>query len=108
MQSSSPTADDQSWNYFESFQNFGSMLSDDERQNLKALGEKFYADIDMVKFKPKPAEEYDPKQDPIAMESERYERMMVQELVSALNSGLAFDDFTPEEQSLFKKYHDRD
>ena len=98
---------EEDWNYFQTLQNnLGSMLSEGEKENLKALGEKFYADIDMEKYKPLPVDPTSVNAAAVSepMDSHVYEVLLVSELERALKSGLPFEELSENEQSLFKKY----
>ncbi len=88
-------------NYFDSIQNLGSMLSDEQKEDLKTMGEKFYGSIDMDQYRPVPAEEAQPEK---IFSQEQLERIQYGQLLVALNSGLLEEDLTPEESEILKKY----
>jgi hypothetical protein len=74
------------------------MLSDEQKDDLKKMGEKFYQDIDMDKYRPVPAEDAVPIENLIDLDH----RKMIQ-IQKALDSGLQWEDLTEEEQSLMRK-----
>lgn len=88
--------------FFDNLQNMGSMLSDEQKDNLKAIGEKYYGNMDMEKYKPTPKEEA--KDDLFSVDY--LERVKYQQLCKALDSGLLEDDLTPDELEILKKYSD--
>lgn len=87
-------------NFFEDIQNMGNILSEDEKLNLKQMGEKFYGNIDMEKYKPTPKEEL--KNDFIHDEN-TLERIKYVQLQKAVQSGLSIEDFTDEELQIWDK-----
>jgi hypothetical protein len=88
-------------NYFDSVQNLGSMLTDEQKEDLRLKGEQFYGSIDMDQYRPVPTEEAQPEK---IFTSEQLERIQYGQLVVALNSGLLEDDLTAEELEILKKY----
>lgn len=88
--------------FFDSLQNMSSMLSDDQKKDLKEMGEKFYRDIDMEKYRPVPTEEAVSLEELVGVEFQ--ERLQVQQIQKALDSGLQWDDLSEDEQLLLKKY----
>jgi len=86
-------------NYFNHLQNMGSMISDEQKADLKRMGERFYENIDMEKFKPVPTEE--------ASGHEFTEDFALlvkyKQLKRAIESGLRDEDLTEEEQEIIRK-----
>lgn len=79
----------------------GPMLSDEQKADLKQMGEQFYASIDMDKYQPRLADdthrELLPDQD--AVDHIRY-----LQLQRALESGLREDDLSDDERDLLSRY----
>lgn len=92
-------------NFFDNLDNMGSMLSDEQKQDMKAMGEKFYGSIDVDHYKPIPAD--DPRRDELFPE-DALERMQFIQLRKAIDSGLLLEDFTKDEMQIFKKYHNKE
>jgi hypothetical protein len=82
-------------------ENIGSMLTDEQKADLKAMGEKFYGSIDMEKYKPVPVDEV--KGDDLFSEKDilyiKYKQLKV-----AMNSGLLYEDLTQEELDIYNKF----
>lgn len=78
----------------------GSMLSDEQKEDMKKIGEKFYGPIDMEKYKPVPKDEA--KED--LFDIEYLERAKYVQLCKAMDSGLLEEDLTPDELEILKKY----
>lgn len=86
--------------FFDTLENFGGILSDEQKEDMRKIGERFYGSIDMDKYKPIPKEEA--KED--VFEIEYLERTKYNQLRKALDSGLLEEDLTPDELEIFKKY----
>jgi hypothetical protein len=43
--------------FFNNLQNLGGMLSDEQKEDMRKMGEKFYGPIDMDKYRPIPKDE---------------------------------------------------
>lgn len=89
--------------FFDNLQNMGSMLSDEQKEDLKSIGEKYYGNMDMDKYKPVPKDEA--KEDDL-FSVDYLERVKYQQLCKALDSGLLEEDLTPDELEILKKYSD--
>lgn len=77
------------------------MLSDEQKDELKKLGEKFYRDIDMEKYRPVPSEEAVPLEELIG--TEYREKIQIEHIKRALQSGLSEEDLSSEERSLLNR-----
>jgi hypothetical protein len=86
--------------FFDNLDNLSGMLSDEQKEDMKRIGERFYGPIDMEKYKPIPKEEA--KDD--LFDTHYLERVKYAQLCTALNSGLLEEDLTPDEIEIFKKY----
>jgi len=86
--------------FFNNLENMGSMLSDEQKEDMKKIGEKFYGPIDMEKYKPVPKDEA--KED--LFDIEYLEHAKYVQLCKAMDSGLLEDDLTPDELEILKKY----
>ncbi len=77
------------------------MLSDDQKEDMRQMGERFYGSIDMDKYRPRPAEElkHDDWLDP-----QHHEKILFVQLQRAMDSGLRMEDLDDEERALFEKY----
>lgn len=79
----------------------GIVLSEEQKEEYRKMGEKFYGNIDMDKFKPTPTEHASHiENNMIDSELIAYGR-----LLKAIESGLLADDFSDEEMEIYKKYH---
>ena len=78
----------------------GSLLTDEQREDLKQMGEKFYGSIDMEKYKPIPTDEY--KSDLFTENDVKW--MEYKKLVIAINSGLMIEDITEDEKNLLNEF----
>lgn len=85
-------------NYFDHLQNMGSMLSDEQKDDLKKMGEKFYGSIDMEKYKPVPTEEFNQE----SFSEDFIMSVKYSQLKKALDSGLLEEDLTEEEREILK------
>lgn len=90
-------------NYFDYLQNMGSMMSDDQKADLKRMGERFYENIDMDLYKPVPTEEA--KNDFFSKDMSLFVRY--NQLKRALESGLLEEDLTEEEQEIIRKVENK-
>jgi|688.fasta_scaffold368682_3 hypothetical protein len=86
--------------FFDNLQNLSGMLSDEQKDDLKQMGERFYGPIDMDKYRPVPKEEA--KDDLFSVEY--LERAKYVQLQKAIDSGLLEEDLTPDELEILKKY----
>jgi hypothetical protein len=86
--------------FFDNLENLSGMLSDEQKEDMKRIGERFYGPIDMDKYKPTPKDEA--KDDMVDVEY--LERVKYAQLCKALDSGLLEEDLTSDEIELFKKY----
>jgi hypothetical protein len=86
-------------NYFNHLQNMGSMLSDEQKDDLKKMGEKFYGSIDMEKYKPVPTEEFNQE----SFSEDFVLHVKYNQLQHALESGLLEEDLTEEEREILNK-----
>lgn len=80
----------------------GTLMDDDQKADLKAMGEQFYGSIDMDKYQPKPATEGItnlPEHD-----SEIVDRTRYHQLKKAIASGLQPDDLSDDERELLTKF----
>jgi hypothetical protein len=82
-------------------QNMGSMLSDDQKDDLKKMGERFYGSIDMEKYKPQPVTEGTSRDFP---DQDHVHRIRYQQLKRALCSGLQEEDLSEDERELIEKF----
>lgn len=82
-------------------QNMGAALSDEQKEDLKKMGERFYGSIDMDRYKPKLASEasFDD-----LVDTEQLERIQYHQLQRALDSGLQEDDLSDNERELVRKF----
>jgi hypothetical protein len=87
--------------FFNNLQNLGGMLSDEQKEDMKQMGEKFYGPIDMEKYRPIPKDEA--KEEDL-FDEEYLERMKYIQLRKAIDSGLLEEDLTPDEIEILKKY----
>lgn len=79
--------------------NMGSLLSDEQKEDLQEAGRKFYDSIDIDKFKPIPAEEAKDEQTTL-FDEEHFDRIRYLQLQKALNSGLLETDLDDDERKL--------
>lgn len=82
-------------------QNMGSMLSDDQKEDLKAMGERFYGSIDMDKYKPQLVTEGTTRELP---DESHHQLIRYQQLRRALCSGLREEDLSDDERELLEKF----
>jgi hypothetical protein len=82
-------------------QNMGSMLSDDQKDDLKKMGERFYGSIDMDKYKPQPVIEGMTRDFP---DQDQVHRVRYEQLRRALCSGLREEDLSDDERELLEKF----
>jgi len=87
--------------FFNNLQNLGGMLSDEQKEDMKQMGEKFYGPIDMEKYRPIPKDEA--KEEDL-FDEEYLESMKYIQLRKAIDSGLLEEDLTPDEIEILKKY----
>ena len=80
----------------------GTMMDDDQKADLKRMGEKFYGSIDMDKYQPRLASEA--KDEPL-IDAEIVERMRYIQLKKAIESGLQPEDLSDDERELMEKFH---
>ena len=89
-------------NFFDDVrQNMGSMVSPEQQDDLKQMGERFYGSIDLDKYKPIPADE--------APQGPEYHaddliRLQYYQLKKALDSGLLSEDLTEEERQVIRAF----
>ena len=86
--------------FFNNLDNLGGMLSDEQKEDMKKIGEQFYGPIDMDKYRPIPKEEA--KED--LFDLEYLEHAKYVQLRKAMDSGLLEEDLTPDEIEILKKY----
>lgn len=86
---------------FDDMQNLGAMLTDDQKADLRQMGERFYGSIDMDKYKPVPKDEA-----PAHALTEEHHLLQIQywQLRKALDSGLLEEDLTPDERDTIHAY----
>jgi hypothetical protein len=80
----------------------GTMMNDEQKSDLKAMGEQFYGSIDMDKYQPKLATEGSsnlPEHDAEVVDRTRY-----YQLKKAIASGLQPDDLSEDERELLAKF----
>ena len=82
-------------------QNMGSMLSDDQKDDLKKMGERFYGSIDMDKYKPQPVAEATSRELP---DETHLQHIRYEQLRRALSSGLREEDLSDDERELLDKF----
>lgn len=82
-------------------QNMGSMLSDEQKDDLKKMGERFYGSIDMEKYKPQLTSETPTRDLPDQTE---VQLIRYQQLRRALCSGLREEDLSEDERELLEKF----
>jgi hypothetical protein len=87
--------------FFNNLQNLGGMLSDEQKEDMRKMGEKFYGPIDMDKYRPIPKDEA--KEEDL-FDEEYLERAKYVQLRKAMDSGLLEEDLTPDEIEILKKY----
>jgi hypothetical protein len=87
--------------FFNNLQNLGGMLSDEQKEDMRKMGEKFYGPIDMDKYRPIPKDEA--KEEDL-FDEEYLERAKYVQLRKAIDSGLLEEDLTPDEIEILKKY----
>lgn len=84
-------------------ESIGTMMDEDQKADLKRMGEKFYGSIDMDKYQPRLASEA--KDDPLH-DADIVERMRYVQLQKAIDSGLQVDDLSDDERELIEKFRD--
>lgn len=77
---------------------FGSILSDEQKEDLQEAGRQFYNSIDIDKYKPIPAEEV--KEELPMLDDDHFNRIRFAQLKKALDSGLLEDDLDDDERQL--------
>lgn len=89
-------------------QNMGSMLSDEQKEDLKEMGERFYRDIDMERYKPVPTSAVQEHSAPMHEEDfqgqEHLDRIRYYQLRRALDSGLLEEDLSDGELELVRRF----
>jgi len=86
-------------------ESIGTLMDDDQKADLKRMGEKFYGSIDMDKYQPRLASEA--KDEPL-IDAEIVERMRYIQLKKAIESGLQPEDLSDDERELMEKFHMND
>lgn len=85
--------------YFKQLQHLGENMDEKDKENMKRLGEKFYGNIDMDKYAPKPPNEaVDP------LDNQDIRKIKYFQLEKALISGLLEEDLDDEEKELLKDF----
>lgn len=77
------------------------ILSEEQKEEYKRMGEEFYGNIDMDKYKPIPTE--DGRVETTVGITDP-ELIAYGRLLKAIESGLLVEDFTDEEMEIYKKY----
>lgn len=79
-------------------QSMGSLMSEEDIEHLQRLGNIFFANIDVDKFKPVPSEEF--KED-FTMDKDVFDYLKVK---AAVQSGLNPNELSDHEKELLEKY----
>jgi hypothetical protein len=82
-------------------QNMGHMLSDEQKADLKQMGERFYGSIDMDKYRPRLTSE---SSNELLPDQDVLRRIRFLQLQRALESGLQEDDLSEDERELVREF----
>lgn len=89
----------------EIYNQFGSMMSDEQKEELKNSGEQFYENIDIDSFAPKEASEENNQQFLNSMATEeKLLKIKYIQIKSALNSGLLKNELTNDELEVLEYF----
>lgn len=79
-------------------EDLGSLMTDEQKEEFRKLGEQFYGNIDMDKFRPIPTEECSN----IYLNEHTPDTILYGRLLKAIDSGLLVEDFTEEELEMYR------